>query len=564
MKKKILLTICALFVTCSVMIGMLKPVNVNAVTAKVPDAIPDANDVLYAILDGPFNYGDYIKFDGVAAKQEMKKIILTANPGTEDSPLGESWFTVYCLDGSLKFPEFSIVNAGEIAENKYGVQTLLMMALFNNKDLYNVFEKAEGYKIGPEIEYALPDGYTDASLVQAVKAGTQVTVNVSKLTYTKSMTDTSTVEITAEELSKTQGQTVYPVTIKKDEVMFDKYTSEVMSNENYSHALWILEHSYPTFDLKTSLEMAGADIDYAIAETRALLSLNGSKTVQEVANELKTLKACTAKDEIATMIGVTVDEVTPEKCSEKYNSLLEESKVEDFVYSTVQYAVWKANGGVDSNGNAIGSNLTSVQAGAEANTNQLNKLYQYLIQNRDEYNGYLNFQFDNTLKLNAPQSGKEIFKDTDKHFVYGPYTVGYDMLSIKDVTVSLEGTPAGVEIVDEAGNALTTLTPNQKFYIKAEKDKKITNIKVKLKTENAITFNPKENRGRIYYSYYPLAQNVVSGGKYNTVDVEKTIEIVFNPKTGDSNTAILFVLTLVGFSLGYVALIMKNKIIELN
>ena len=168
------------------------------------------------------------------------------------------------------------------------------------------------------------------------------------------------------------------------------------------------------------------------------------------------------------------------------------------------------------------------------------------------------------LNLNKPETGKEIFKDTNSHFVYGPYTVGYDMISIKDVTASLEGEPAGATIVDEAGNALTTLQPNQKFYIKAEKAKKVTNLKIKLKTENAITFSPSENRGRIYYSYYPLSQNVISGGKYNTIDIEKTIDVVFNPKTGDSNMALLFVITLIGFSIGYVALMMKNKTVELN
>ena len=115
--------------------------------------------------------------------------------------------------------------------------------------------------------------------------------------------------------------------------------------------------------------MAGADMEGAIAETRTLLGLNGEKTVEQIKNELKTIKACTAKDELATLFGVTAEEVTPEKCTEEYNNLLATSKLEDFVYSTVQYAVWYANGGVDSNGNAIGNTLEG--------SGELNKLYQY-------------------------------------------------------------------------------------------------------------------------------------------------------------------------------------------
>ena len=557
MKKKIFLTISTLFVTCAALIGVTKPVEVNAVTAKVPNEIPNKNDVLYAILDDSFDYGEIIKFDGVSAKDDMRKIILTTNAGIE-IPLqnnDNNWFTVYCLDGSLKFPEFSIVNTGEITKDKYGVQALLMMSLFNNKDLYQVFEKASGYKMGPEIEYTLPDGYTDASFVEAVTNGTEVTVNVSKLTYTKSIDDNATVVITAEELSKTAGQTTYPVTIKLSEIKFDKYTSEVMSGENYAHALWILEHSYPTFTLEESLKMAGADFDKTVAEL--LVAQGETGTVEAVTNGLKKIKACTAKDELATMLGVTVEEVTTDMCNQTYNTMIEDSQIEDFVYSTVQYAVWKANGGVDSNGKPIGNKLDG--------SDELDKLYQYLIQNRAEYNGYLNFQFNKELKLNKPESGKEIFKETETHYVYGPYTVGYDMLSIKEATVALDGTPAGAEIVDEAGNAVSTLQSNQKFYIKVEKNKKITNLKIKLNAKDAITFEPNENRGRIYYSYYPLSQNVISGGKYVKVDTGTTVELVFNPKTGyENNTALLFVVTLIGFSLGYVALIMKNKSVELN
>ena len=38
----------------------------------------------------------------------------------------------------------------------------------------------------------------------------------------------------------------------------------------------------------------------------------------------------------------------------------------------------------------------------------------------------------------------------------------------------------------------------------------------------------------------------------------------FNPKTGDSNIAVVFVIGLIAFSIGFVAIIMKKDTIELN
>ena len=61
-----------------------------------------------------------------------------------------------------------------------------------------------------------------------------------------------------------------------------------------------------------------------------------------------------------------------------------------------------------------------------------------------------------------------------------------------------------------------------------------------------------------------MSQNVVSGGIYATIDKEMSLDLVFNPKTGDSNVAVVFVIGLIAFSIGFVAIIMKKETIELN
>ena len=149
MKKKILVSICTLFAVCTMFVGMNK-VNGQmippTIPAKAPQTTPDENSILYAVLDEEFNFGEHIDFSGVKAKSDMRKIILTTSPGTQADPLSneDAWFTVYCLDGSLKFPQYSIVNGTipTISSNR-SIQAILMMSLFNNEKLYDVLSTAK-------------------------------------------------------------------------------------------------------------------------------------------------------------------------------------------------------------------------------------------------------------------------------------------------------------------------------------------------------------------------------------------------------------------------------------
>ena len=97
----------------------------------------------------------------------------------------------------------------------------------------------------------------------------------------------------------------------------------------------MIEHSYPTLSLEDSLTAAGADYDNLKIEIKALHN--------------------TATDEEITKL------------------------IENYVYSTVQYAIWKVNYGVDYNGKTL-EQIRQESKDAE-------QKLQYAIQNAEMENG---------------------------------------------------------------------------------------------------------------------------------------------------------------------------------
>lgn len=519
MKKKLLMS---LFVVFACILTFL--CRVNATTAKAPSVIPGENDTLYAVLDDQFDFSK-ISFksateggDNIVGHNYMRKIMLTANPvltgSTKIEKLGDSWFTVYCLDGGLKFPMYSVTNftfsSGMSDEIK--LQAYIMFELFNNIELNDVFKTVSGYTIDPSITYTLNDD-TVTSALGKIAAKQEVSLKIQKIDYTNLEGQTKT--ITAAQLAKTTGATDYDVTIVPADILLDKYTAKKMTGSDYNHALWILEHSYPTLDISTSLTLAGANYDNLVTEIKTLH--NGETHTDE-----------------------------------EWASL-----VENYVYSTIQYAIWKVNGGIDLDGVKLGNSLVG--------STQLNLLYTYLIIDRSEYTNYSSLQFTNTFELNKPSTKNEIKEETKDYYLYGPYSVKADLISVGDINIEVTNTDkTGISIVDEDGNIITKVTAGQKFFVKCTKTSKTANVSIKLTTTNALTFYPSSNKGRIYYAHYPLTQNVVSGGKIVNIDIEKSFDLVYNPKTGVENIAIIFVVTLIAFSLGYLAISYKNKPVELN
>lgn len=489
-------------------------------TAKAPETLPDTNETVQAVLDEPFDYSkiSFSSSDGqatITGRSIMRKIMLTLTPNasgnTIEEKLGDSWFTAYCLDGELKFPLYSYTNFNfsESASDDLKLQQVMMFALFNNGSFRDAFLKAKGMIMDPTINYQLSADETSTSVLAAIDAGEEVTVTLNSIVYVDAET-LNTITITPADLTGNASDTTYSLVLKKENMMFDNYYAKLLDNKNYTHALWIIEHSYPTLDIRTSLMMADASYTNLITEIKALH--------QELS-------------------------LTDEEW---------EKLTENYVYSTVQYAIWRVNNSITDGNAKLGNELIG--------SSELNKLYQYLIKDRSEYEGYYDKQFTNTLDLKKPDSKKEIFSETKDYYVYGPYSVEYSLISLDRVDISIDGlTSDKASLVDESGATLTSITPNQNFYIKVAKNAKIANLKVNLSTQNALTFFPSTNRGRIYTSYYPLVQNVVSGGKIVNTDISKSVDIIFNPKTGVEDIAVLFAITLVAFSIGYLALVFKSK-----
>lgn len=486
--------------------------------AQAPEILPETDETVKAILDDEFDFSkiSFTSSDGtsdIIGHNYMRKIMLSLDPNAQgtsiDEILGDSWFTVYCLDGSLKFPMYSYTNfnfSDELTDDKK-LQQIIMFELFNSGEYRDLFSKLDGFIFDPSIEYELVNSQSATDVIDAVEGGQTASVLVKNITYTN--LELETYKINASDLTGNASDTTATITLDKSRILFDNYYATLLDNKDYNHALWIIEHSYPTLDINTSLMMADASYNNLLDEIKALHD-----------GEVKT--------------------------DEEWEEL-----VENYVYSTVQYAIWKANDGIDVNGNKLGNELKG--------SDELNKLYQYLIKDRDEYKDYMNLQFTNTLGINYPDSKNEIYSETKDYYVYGPYTVSYSLISLDRVDLSIEGNEGKASIVDETGNEITSITPTQNFYIKVMKDAKIANVKVKLSTLNALTFFPTTNRGRIYSAYYPAVQNVISGGKIVSTDIEKTIDVVFNPKTGAEDIAILFVIAIVAFSLGYLILGLKNQ-----
>lgn len=555
MKKKIFIVLTALFICCTFMIGYVNAKD--TVDARVPAAIPDNNDVLQAVLDKPFNFS-LIKFsstDGgeIEGKNDMKKILLTVTPGDESDIKGESWFAVYCLDSGLKYPQFSFMNIGDMSAlpDTQKVQTYLMFSLFNNASLTEKFNVIDGYVTLPTIQYTLPEGETDASIITKINNNVEVTIKVQKLTYY----GTPNIEITAADLSGNAGASDYDVVVHREDLLLDKYTANQLRTKNYNQAMWIIEHSYPTLGLKESLSYAGADYYAALAEILVLTGNNGGKAVNALTNEIKTTAACTDKAAIAGYYGVAEGDVNQTYCSNKISELVETSRLEDYVYATVQYAIWNATDGLEEDGKMLGNSLIG--------SDQLNVLYGFLIRDRAEYANYLNQTYKDTIELVKPKAGSE-FKEEGEYYIYGPYSVKHDLFSISNISLEFAENMNGTTLVNAAGEEITSINVNEQFYIKTAKNAKVAGVNVVLKSSNATTFYPSANRGRIYYAYYPGTQNVVSGGKLVDTQIEKNFDLVFNPKTGIEDVGVVFFAVIIAFSLGYIALAYKNKPVELE
>ena len=551
MKRKFLLGVLTLFV------AFIFTTNVNArmsvlnipfdTEVKAPATVPADGTTMYSTLTDPFDFSR-VQFSTTGggtfyASGLMRKILLssgvdwTKGPGDGVTALG-SWFAAYCLDGDLKYPDYGAYTSsayltGYTTNNvNMRFDEVVKTAMFNNPELRSVL--ANGNQTEATIQYyEEPDRAGILGRLEGNDIAAKLqpnTVKVASITYDETV-------ITAAQLTGNSSANYLEVTFNGTDIAYLKYTAA--KSDDYNKALWIIEHSYPTLDLETALNQAGTSY--------AALSA-----------EIATLQAGDTNDPYVPAY-VTAGAMTDQKQADLTGDDLRKY-VENYVYSTVQYAIWKTQGGKDPNNNTIGDSITNVTS--------LNKLYQYLINVPDLTNyGDSDKQFTNTITIKKPEVGKEIKEEKSDYYIYGPYVASYSALTNDPISLTITNSAedkANISIVDNSGTVINEVPNGGAFYVKVMKKAKIASVMVDAKVENVTTFVPSSDRARVYNSIYPLTQNVMSGGKVAAKTLTTSETFNYNAKTGVENVAMLLMVTLVAFSLGYMVLSFKAKPIGLN
>lgn len=201
--------------------------------------------------------------------------------------------------------------------------------------------------------------------------------------------------------------------------------------------------------------------------------------------------------------------------------------------------------------------------------NELSKLYKYLIDPERIPPSYSSPEmWSKKITLSKPASGKELNKDktTKDAYIYGPYTATYNALIVgdNDITYTIKNNDAGVQIVDSSLKKINTIAREQEFYISVPKKANIGSVEVSLQISGVLYFDPVGERGRVYSSATSLGQNALTGGNADETTLNGNLKIAVNAKTGVENIALLLMVTLVAFSLGYLVLSYKQKPININ
>lgn len=504
--------------------------------ARIPSKIPEAGAKLYATVQTKFDFSK-IKFSNgeeeLPGYDSMRKIVFSNGFEFDNGKFGvkDDWFTAYCLDGRLKYPEngyyFKQVTGASDAEviAQDMVRTALLNQSNSSEKMYNLLKQAR-YTEGIVVSYKKPnkdsgDEMTEEEFAAAMLASSTKTMEVEIEGVTIVKLDGNHIVISATELNEAAGKTgeTFKInvssSVQDSNIIFNRYeTSTLDKTVNYNRALWVMEHSYPTLDLNDSLQIAGADYD-------------------KLKTEIKTLHTDSSNEEL-------------------------EKLVENYVYSTVQYAIWKINDGIDYSGKTLGNTLI----GSE----ELNKLYQYLINDKGNkyYENYASNNYTEKLSIVKPQSKKEIYEETTEIYKYGPYKIEGDFVDTGKIKLSVKNAEKnGVKLVDRDGNEVTEVYSGDEFFVLTNKKSKIANVTVEASADEAKGFASSDVRGRIYYANSVITQNVVTGGKLENKATAQNFELLFNPSTGVENVGILFVITMIAFAIGYFVLNYKNQPVEL-
>ncbi len=583
-KRKILLSVVMLFAmfifVCKVNAAGLPTFGID-LRAKAPntESLPSETTQLKALTTDKFDFSKVTfkkKTSGtIAGTDHMRKIIVgqlengkatkyetvTATPTDGQSQseayakylFGDNWFTAYCLDNSMDYPYHGVLNNLNIPdlngtltlEQKRNVVTILTRIAFLNDDnmksvISNYESKINGdpYNIAAFFYDSSSATGTNRSLIDEsvadqiinnFKAGNDFTIKLSVVLFFDPKTNTEASYASSDAqatacgvnatgyLSSNQNADYVSITTNFRKIAFHNYNATKPNGtvKNYNHALWIVEHSYPTLDINTALTAAGADYN----------TLN---------NWVKTLYSLSTDEEAAEY-------------------------TENVVFSTVQYAIWKVTGNIYGEEIGSGEGVT--------NSTELTKLFNYLVDDTRDYSNYDKpGVFSNTIDISKPT--KILYKEENDYNIYGPFVATYNALVNDQLTITVTNEDkTGITVIDTNGNEITKIDSGKMFYFKVKKTVK-GKVTFEASINNVITFSPQSNRGRIYYPMNGQKgfQNTLSGGKIEPVSlsVPESFDIMENPKTGVENIALLLMITLVAFTLGYLVLSYKSKPIQLN
>ena len=624
MKKKNIL-----FLIFTVVIGVLLLGTVNAKTVDriATDGMPPSGRTTFAYTDNAFTDFNKIAFKAssgdeniaVPTNNSLRKIVMgglslaEAKTFIEDDTIKDLYFhgnlsgsealhtpkfSGYSLSNNPYYPSWSLINTSyevarqlleglELADHNTGLLTLGQLALFQglNDGTFNnvlssykdktIVQMALAYTFaaktndpnepvltnltnatttftyvpgnpeptvsaaatnGPVLDQILASGATPRLLGDGAAAhiiGNKIVKGDSFPVYVSALivvTSDGPNSIKAEDIC---GQATCTITINPGDIFFDEYEDSTTDTgkPNYNHALWILEHSYPTLSFDDALIMAGINKTALINEVKGLF---GTAAPYDTYTDAEWTKMA-----------------------------------EDYVYFVTQYAIYKSVGATF-NSKTLGNEI--VPASGTASVTNLDTLYKYYNQDRDEYTDYDKKKFtnkDKKIELNDELAKDKKPKESGDYYLYGPYSLTYGFLSSDDVTVTIaEENKTDKSITDKDGNEKSgNIASGEEFYIKVKKSANISGVKIAMSTDHAYTIpDYEDNRGVVYYPHNKLLKDIVAGGVYTNLgsSPSDTKDIVFNPKTGVENVAIVFVITLIAFSLGYLVLNYKNNPVELN
>lgn len=500
MNKKVNLLLVGLLVFCTSFI------SVNA-KATNPKNNPTVNKDLYVTVDEEFDFSK-VKFGESVGSSSLKKIFLGDYDSSNPYALKDS-FTAYCLDASKLYPDQGYQYVSKLTfTNDAKAMQVLISNVFNSEFNY-MSSELSGYKYLSSVDY---ENATAEQIITALEA----------CRNNSSCTLPSGVKVNSMYKLKTDGNSgtlninnSFDLSLEK--ALYQKYKVEQASTANvkgYEEAMWIISNTYPMIT-----------IDNMISKVSGL-TLEG------------------IKDDIKTLEGTVSDDL-----------------VDKYIYSIVQYAVWHVTGSKDDQDKTISSELSAVNS--SLSVPNLAKLYSYLVTEGKKHDTYN----PGTIKINVNKPQKPIEKETEKEITSGKYSFSTDSALVKTIVVSIENNEDGnIKLLDSDNKEMTLingvyeLNSGEEFTISVPRKSNITKVTVNAYAKGEIY---DVNSARKYSPYLVLNQSFITGRMTTEIDASATLSVDIGPATGVENVAILLVVTLISFSVGYLVLGYKNKPVEM-